>query len=108
MSGTAARAHRAVAAVVRLVALGYGFLAGPRTGKRLGLNRRTVDRGLLIGFADAGQVREEVGPVGNGPPCLPTDGYQLFLVWFDVVGSSAATGAGASSRRLHLDPTRLT
>src|SRR5205823_1230685 len=53
-------------------------------------------------------VREEVGPVGNGPPCLPTGGYQLFLVWFDVVGSSAATGAGASSRRLHLDRMRLT
>src|SRR6185312_6774217 len=33
----------------------------------VGLDQPTVDRGLLVGFADAGQFREEVRPVGGEP-----------------------------------------
>src|SRR5258708_19875693 len=31
----------------------------------VGLDQSAVDRGLLIGLAGVGQVREEVGPVGD-------------------------------------------
>jgi hypothetical protein len=38
-----------------------------RVPDAVGLDMPSVDRGLLISFADAGQVREEVRPVGDLP-----------------------------------------